>query len=53
MQSMMAMLELSEMQLLTGWIIIVGTAYVYLDFRHRFKKEKNKRQPRDKDDRSR
>jgi hypothetical protein len=42
----MTMSAISEMQLLTGWITCVGCAYLYLDFRHRFRKQKEKPLPK-------
>jgi hypothetical protein len=42
----MSCFEISDMHVLAGWIVIVGSAYLYLDARRRSNKKKQQRQPK-------
>jgi hypothetical protein len=48
----MAFFEISDMHVLTGWIVIVGGAYIMLHLKRIRKKTKEQRQPKYCKDRS-
>ncbi|NTW84266.1 MAG: hypothetical protein HGB36_13045 [Chlorobiaceae bacterium] len=44
--------DIIDVQVLAGWIVIVGGIYIYLDLRRRNKKRKEQRQPKYKSDKT-